>query len=254
MAIEAERGCGFRKVGGLYLCGGGAGMTCDRLPYELVVCPVCGGGIKFTRGFTWIDWEKYARDHHSDCDCMNLPDWKSYCPVCFPSNFPQPYGLLWVGESYYTPENFIKEAITMGVSKRIAAIPKNLKLGETWILFAHKKAVQVTVVENISEAWEVTRETVKAPDIDEIGQLVESPGIFYAFRPQQLELLIWKSDATDEKLAELVKKNITPIVIPDGDVDHDPATKLKMNDSERGAIMRTRTFDDLRKIINRRQE
>ena len=36
MAIEAPRGCGYRKVGGLYMCGGGIPIHCDRLPYELV--------------------------------------------------------------------------------------------------------------------------------------------------------------------------------------------------------------------------
>jgi hypothetical protein len=34
---------------------------------------------------------------------------------------------MWVGSQYYTPESFIKEAQTMGVSKRIAKIPKDLK-------------------------------------------------------------------------------------------------------------------------------
>ncbi len=230
MSVEAIRGCGYRKVGGLYLCGGGAGMDCDRLPYELEVCPTCGAGVKFSRGFTWLDWEKYAGDHHSDCDCMNLPGWKSYCPVCFPSTQPQPYGLLWVGESFYTPEAFIKEALEMGVSRRIAAIPKKLKLGETWVLFAHNKLIK--------KHFE--------PD----GSNEDVPGVFYAFRPQQLELLIWKSEATEEKLAELEKRHITPIIIPDGDVEHDPRTGLKPKEGDEDTIY----FDNLRNQLGGMRE
>ena len=40
MAVEAARGCGWRKVGGLYLCSPpGIHVQCDRLPYDLKVCP-----------------------------------------------------------------------------------------------------------------------------------------------------------------------------------------------------------------------
>lgn len=30
MACEPKRGCGYRKVGGIYLVGGGIGVPCDR--------------------------------------------------------------------------------------------------------------------------------------------------------------------------------------------------------------------------------
>jgi len=166
MAVEAVRGCGYRKVGGLYLCGEGLSMVCDRLPYELKVCPVCGSGVKFSRGFAWLNWLKYAGGHEEPCH-----DVGNKCPVCHPLTVDQPYGLLWVGESFYTPESFIQEVLQMGVSRRIAAIPKNLKLGETWILFAHIRAC--------------------GEKRDEAGKVEGIPGVFYAFRPQRLELLIW---------------------------------------------------------------
>lgn len=244
MVIEAQRGCGFRKVGGLYLCGGGHGMTCDRLPYELKVCPVCGSGVKFSRGFQWLDWKRYAGSHYLEetehplakiiCHC-NL-----VCPVCYPE-ISQPYGLLFVGEAFYTPQSFIQEAIQMGVSRRIAAIPKNLKLGKTWVLFAHKHVVEKLIVESVQEAWDEVRQG-KTP---ELGETVKVPGVFYAFRPQTIELLIWKSDATPEHLAELVKKNITPIIIPDGDVDHDPRTSLKPKAEEKDKLL----FNSLRQRL-----
>lgn len=227
MSVEAIRGCGYRKVGGLYLCGEGHGMECDRLPYELKVCPVCGSGVKFSRGFTWLNWLRYASAHEGCREKfptiasgplhVNNP-----CPVCHPGIYAQPYGLLWVGESFYTPEAFIKEAIEMGVSRRIAAIPKNLKLGETWVLFANIKAC--------------------GERKDNDGKTVGIPGVFYAFRPQRLELLLWESEFTHDKAVELEKKHITPILIPDGDVEHDPRTALKPKEGEENTIF----FDNLR--------
>ena len=221
MAVEQMRGCGYRKVGGLYLCGGGQSMDCDRFPYELVICPVCGAGVKFTRGWTWLDWMKYAGEHHLDCNCMNIPGWNSHCPVCFPNRKPQPYGLLWVGEASYTPQSFVQEALTIGVSRRIAAVPKNLKLGETWVLFAHKRAAVYL------------DPTVKYP----LPALQEpKPAVFYAFRPQSLELLIWQLEAKPEYLEDLAKRNITPVIIPDDDEDHHPDTKTKMSTDDRADV------------------
>ncbi len=206
--IEASRGCGYRKVGGLYICGGGKPRHCDRLPYPLDLCPVCGSGIKFTRGWTWLDWDKYAGDHSVLTDGCK----EGQCPVCHPFQQSQPYGLLWVGESSYTTESFSREGEVMGVSRRIPAVPKGLKLGRTVVLLAHKSAVGV-----------------------------DEPGIFEAFIPETLELLIWESEATEEKIAELKKRNITAIVIPDGDEDHDPGTKKSTSETET-----TRRLSELR--------
>jgi len=226
MAVESIRGCGYRKVGGLYLCGEGATMACDRLPYELEVCPVCGSGIKFTRGFTWIDWNKYAGLHKERCVCPNT------CPICVPDPL-HPYGLLWVGEQFYTPEEFTLEALKMGVSRRIAAVPRNFKLGETWILFAHIKACG-TRLEDQNDGTQ---------------KRVGVPGVFYGHRPTSIEQLIWESEATEEKLSELNKKHITPIIIPDGDVDHDPKTPLKMSSDDREYAERVSQIDSIRKSI-----
>jgi len=230
MAVESIRGCGYRKVGGLYLCGAGATMACDRLPYELKVCPTCGGGVKFTRGFSWLDWYKYAGDHsvlNEGCKCG------FQCPACHPQAGSQPYGLLWIGDQFYTPEEFTQEALTQGVSRRIAAIPRKLKLGETWILFAHIKACGT----RLEDQPDNTRKRVGVP------------GVFYAHRPQTVELLIWESEATEEKLAELEKKHITPIIIPDGDVDHDPKTPLKMGEADREYAESMSQIDRIRKSI-----
>ena len=227
--IEASRGCGYRKVGGLYICGGGGKPRhCDRLPYPLDLCPVCGSGVKFTRGWTWLDWYMYAGEHSaeqggvpsnigggvfSECNCIPV------CPVCHPAihtpllkEDKKVYGLLWVGEASYTTESFCREAEVMGVSRRIPTVPRGLKLGKTVVLLAHKDAIAE-----------------------------DEPGVFEAFIPETLELLIWESEATEEKIAELKKRNITAIVIPDGDEDHDPDTKKSTSESET-----TRKLSELR--------
>lgn len=58
ISTEQARGCGYRKPAkdgvGIYLVGDGLGAPCGLLPVPLGVCPCCGGGIKQTRGWTWI--------------------------------------------------------------------------------------------------------------------------------------------------------------------------------------------------------
>lgn len=229
MAVEQKRACGYRKVGGLYLCGDGPSMACDRLPYRLKVCPICGSGVKFSRGWTWIDWSMYAGDHKV-CREPVLPG----CVVCTPSIYTSlnvdnrhPYGLLWVGEQTYSPELFIQEALVMGVSRRIAAVPRNLELGETIVLFAHMKAIAVAAL--ASGSTDLRLENFRYSEF--------VPGIFYAFRPQSIELLIWASEATPEYHDHLVKRGITPIIIPDGDMDHHPNTKDQVSSIDRDTLV-----------------
>ena len=145
MPIEAERLCGFRMVGKIYIVGSGISVVCDNLPYPLKPCDCCGFAPQFIRGFSWLKKE-YIKEHNRvvsaedgtmeliECDCI------ATCPICHPnSNSLEHYGLMWVGEKYYTPENFVHEAEEMGVSKAINKIPKDVILGKTWILLAHPK-------------------------------------------------------------------------------------------------------------------
>lgn len=208
MAIEELRSCGYRKVNGLYLMGEGTQMVCDRLPYELVICPTCGNGVKFSRGFSWLEWNEYAGMHVQDvCACPPM------CPACYPDTQPQPYGLLWIGDQFYTPESFIEEALRLGISRRIPAVPRKFKLGETWVLFAHIKACG-------------TQEELQD---DLTTKTVGIPGVFYATRPTRIDKLVWESDMSDELTKALEKQGITPVAIPDGDPDHDPEVATKVS-------------------------
>lgn len=167
------RGCGYRKVGGLYLVCSPGGFECDRLPFELESCPCCGGQWRFSRGIIKTAIDLLFREKHNPCK------WKCslLCPACM---IPQEIaGLQWVGENNYTPESFIKEAKQYGVSKRIGRIPSFVELGKTWIFLAHRKAIENT-----------------------------RPGIFFAFIPQQIELVAKKSKATPDFVERWEKKGV----------------------------------------------
>jgi len=41
------------------------------------------------------------------------------------------------------------------------------------------------------------------------------PGVFFAFRPTRVELLVYESEATPQMIEDAEKKGITVIVVPD---------------------------------------
>lgn len=199
MAIESKRGCGYRKVGGLYLCSGGEGYACDRLPFELIVCPTCNHGIKQSRGWTWVDVNALLGGIHPNCQ-DNFP-----CPVCMATPEMGKAGLLWVGERFYpTTYDFNREAGLLGISKRIHAVPREFELGKTWVLLAHPKAVKEGKFDPETGA--------STPS--------ESPGIFKVWRPNRIEKIVQESKRGSEEVARLEKKGITPVFVPDDDPDH----------------------------------
>jgi len=186
-------------------------IPCDRLPFPLNICPVCGQGIKVTTGYTWIQPEKFFQGQHTPCN----DTFKNGCPICNPKIMGEQAGLMWVGSRFYSCESFIEESTKMGVSKRIPFIPSQLKLGESWILLAHKEAgtkfLETKVIKGVVLKG-------KIPDV--------CPAIFYAFKPTRVEYLLWKRDSTEKRLKDLRDRGITPVVIPDGDKDHDPSRSI----------------------------
>jgi hypothetical protein len=212
MPIEPKRGCGYRKVGGLYLIGTGMALPCDGLPLEIKNCPVCGYRIPFTRGFMWVRKEYiayYSKEKHisnGNCSCHYN------CPICHPeANNLEKYGFMWVGENFYkTPDDFILEAEKLGVSKRISSIPKDLQLNKTWVLLAHRKV------------------PFKVKTFGPLqSEPLYKPAIFYAFKPIRIEKLIWQSQATEETLEKLRQQGISPVIVPDDDIVHKPVVREK---------------------------
>lgn len=216
MAIEGIRCCGYRKVGGIYIRGNGLTGECDRLNYDVEPCPVCNKGIKFSRAFAWLKWDSYA-EKHKPCKCP------STCPFCNPEIIRK-VGLMWIGEQNYTPDIFIAEAKDMGISKRIGNIPRGLVMGETWVFLVHRKAgtnKPNPSCKSCSGTGQILGKDTKWSNCDCIDK---SPAIFYAFRVERIEKLIWKSEATPEALKALEERGITPIIVPDGDLDHAKGT------------------------------
>jgi len=225
MAVEKVRGCGYRKVGGLYLIGGIMNAPCDRLPITLTVCETCGAGIKVGKGFTKINPFKLWGNHDgevTDDRIETCHDPKS-CYVCYPLD-----GVGFImrcGEKFYTMDSFMNEARAMGVSKRIPFIPRELKVGETPIFLVHKKA-----------GWKY--EDVPDGKNGQKRMVVPCDGIFSAFIPMRIEQLVWEKDIKGKKgqqlIKDLEKRGITPVVIPDkerGGV-HDPKYKPKPKKKE----------------------
>lgn len=197
MAIESRRGCGYRKVGGLYLAGALTGTPCCLLPLPLTVCPCCGNGIKQGLGWQWIN----PKPHLAAKQC-NLVI--SRCPMKRPDAFGDRVGLLWVGTQFYpSAQSFMKEAEAMGISKRIRAVPRGFEIGKSWVWLAHPKACVQT-------------------DIETVGQPSKHvPGVFYVWRPTALEKIVTETMAKDTAAMDaLAKQGITPVVVPDNDKDH----------------------------------
>ncbi|MBV6343021.1 hypothetical protein [Candidatus Magnetobacterium casense] len=216
MAQEEKRGCGYRHVGGLYLCGEYISVPCDRLPYPLDVCPVCGAGVKVSRGFTKIN-PLALFGIHQPCE----DKWPG-CFVCEPKG--DPAFIMGVGERYYkTPGDFMAEGARLGLSKRIPFIPKELELGKTIVYLAHPKACQAKEPAILQQAMAIVcGDESSQPRMVESEKAEYKLGIFSAFVPMRVEKLIWEHEATPEELEKLQKRGITPVVIKDGDPDHAP--------------------------------
>jgi hypothetical protein len=194
MAQEVRRGCGYRKVGGLYLCGTALGMPCCKLPVELHICPTCNGGIKQTRGWQWIDPRPWLTG-----ECVQT---EQTCPAANPARLGKRVGLLWIGARFYsTPADFMAEATVMGISRRITAVPRGFELGKTWVFLAHSRIKQFTDPSTGEIQW--------------IG------GVFRIFKPERIEKIVTETQAQDEtEMNKLVEAGITPVIVPDNDRDH----------------------------------
>jgi len=174
---EGPRGCGYRKKGGLYLMSGGSWIECGKIPIPLTVCPCCGQGFKFSRAWTWVQLEKIR-------EMKKCAKGDKCSDRCILKNGEGRAGLIWIGESHYkTTDVYMKEALRMGFSRRIKFVPRDFKIGETWVLLAHLRAVY-----------------------DE-ESLEGQPGIFTVFMPQRIEYVI-RGDETEEELERIEKRGI----------------------------------------------
>lgn len=201
MAVEAKRGCGYRKVGGLYLVSPGVGEPCERLPIPIMPCTICGHAIPQTRGWQWANVAHLLAGAKS---CEDKPPCRQ-CVVCHPQVFENEVycepvgkcGLLWIGEQYYpTPTAWMDEAKKLGVSRRIAAIPRGFVVGKSWVFVAHPQV---------------------------LGK--DQPGVFHVIKPARIELIVTPSMRAEPWVIDLANKGVTLVEVPENDPDHLPVKK-----------------------------
>jgi galactose-1-phosphate uridylyltransferase len=228
MAVESRRGCGYRKVGGKYMVGGKLERACGLLPIELHVCPVCSSGIKQTRSWQWVVPGKLFKDvrcRQEMVDRVSFPDVQSSCILCPGKSVLQSMertGLLWVGGAFYPePEDFLREGAAQGVSRRVSAIPKGFKVGQTWVLIAHPKAVKREPRTDEERAeLQAINDGLHADNIA-LATTITRKGIIAVFMPERIEQIVTQSQTLDaELMKDLEDKGITPVVVPDDDPDH----------------------------------
>lgn len=208
-------------------------MSCDGLPLELESCNCCGFTPQFSRNLQRIHPSYIIQATKKNHRATDLKDFirkcscPPMCPICYPellgepgsfigqsgtkheTIFSQAYGLMFVGKRDYTPRSFIREAERLGVCKRIPDVPKWLKLGETWVLLAHSEVPKVNLKHLKSNEMHMREpEKMKA--------------IFYAFKPQRIEMPIFKGQLTDKELEQLKVRGVTPVLL-----DPTPENKKK---------------------------
>jgi len=179
ISYEAERGCGYRKPSkggvGIYLVAPSAAAHCGRFPIPLGVCPCCSAGIKPSRSWTWIEPLKLFAEV-AGCD-----DRPENCARCYAGGAMPTgkHGLLWIGEKFYKhPQDFVNESLRMGISRKLSALPRGLVLGETVVYLAHRFAVE-----------------------NEEGS--RSAGVFAAFKPRGVDLVIANAQDVPERATKL---------------------------------------------------
>lgn len=189
------------------------------MPVPLTVCPVCSAGIKQTRGWTWIDAAHIlgagpCDGHDLDCDTCPLS------PAVVQSIGRA--GLLWIGEKFYaTTAEFTTEAAKLGISRRIAAIPRGFKVRETWVLFAHPKGAWCGDCDGDGVIDTGEGEPENVPSCRTCKGTGRVPGVFRLFRPTAIEKIVTETQSRDlHAMQLLMEQGINIVIVPDDDPDH----------------------------------
>jgi len=206
ISVESKRGCGYRKIGGKYLVGRGPPIRCGRLPIPLKVCPCCGTGFKPARGWTWVDAERLILACLKDVPCYAPLAECAHCVInqivsrgllATDNSQDLKAGLIWIGKRFYpTIGHFIIEAEEMGISRRLNSIPRDFKIGETFVLLAHRKV--------IAEYPQQDDGSTREPEF--------SPGIFRIWKPDAIEVVV-DENVTDKQVDGYLKRGWKPVLV-----------------------------------------
>lgn len=246
MSIEARRGCGFRKCGGIYVMGD----LSDAVPAEFL--PFCCE-FPFTRALQLVEGERLFRT----CADPKAGGFGRFMKL----------GLMYVGSSFYTPDSFLREAREMGVSKRVSSIPAEVLPGDP-VALAYIAAIPTgidldatagpfgDVIEALhcSACRNVPVATAAVNGLTGIGSrlayrercerllaertegdITELPkyralpkhdprqvaGVFCLFRMRAVEVVLPESVAKDPDIrAKCAARMVTIVAVPDDDGDH----------------------------------
>lgn len=226
---EQKRGCGYRKIGGLYLVSDGQMTTCAALPIPLEPCRHCGHQIEYFRGFKIMDSHQLLQS----MDCGYCPLEKMFrCGIKKTQQENETVGVKFIGSQHYTPQSFTAEALKMGVSLRVSALPKKLEIGKTWVFIGHPKAIVKKVpdeYEFLSYSYPVVKTIHHEPE--------ELPGLIYAFRPKAIELIVTDKMKSEDWVQDYEKKGVELVEVPDID-RHQPTPTKK---TKRGEFLQEKT-------------
>lgn len=219
MAAEARRRCGFRKIGGTYLVSEGAGRECGRFPIEIRPCGACGHTIPFARGLMRI---KPSEVLGASRACHKGEAFCGWCPLGGILDLEW-VGLNWVGEQFYSAADFLEEASTLGISRRVANVPKWAVPGETWVLTAHIAAFRRVCPEPTCVRAAKGGGVLVAEDCETCGGKgdVPVPGVVHAFRLARIERMVASTATEAERAAILaLDPRLTLVDLPADDHDH----------------------------------
>jgi len=203
----------------MYLVSAGVSAPCGKLPLPLLICPCCGHGVKYSRGYTWVDATKlFAKQPCKYAAGLNkdiYPQLRDHCYNKCPIQKEEigRCGLIWIGKKFYkTPDDWLKESQLQGVSRKLKTIPHGFEIGKTWILTAHLEAIKEKV--DCTECKEHLYVDSKKCTGCKGKRYVDeyTPAIFQAFLPTEIQYVV-KGDETDEEIETLEKRGLTPVKI-----------------------------------------
>lgn len=219
------RGCGWRHEG-YYLMGGqGIWQECGLLPIALdIPCVCCGRGViaqkveksgaityLLPRSLHRVNIRMLAEPYFSRCDC-------SLCHTCAFKQVEWVY-MIGVGHKHYPNKiDFVREALSQGISKRINALPNDFKVGETWVALAHPRGVtrqgglSGEVVYREESEEELPLAVVTDDGVLVANDMRYAPAIFGLFKPNRVEYVL-SGEESDDFIDNLVKKGITPVMV-----------------------------------------